>query len=245
MATRRPAAAGAGAGDALRVQPDHGASRPRRSGPRATAGACAGTRHVRYPAAHRPRPRRDDVVQRRAPAPGARPRDACDHRPDAARRAGCRRLPRDRGRRVRGPSRTPADGRRRAAAPRAGVPAGGTIPGTACRGTRTRLAVRAPHRALRHTRRAHPRGARADRAAHARGAPAGRRPAPARAADRGACVRPGRPAGRVARSYVRGDRTRYYVERVVVRSGSGSGETAPGAVDARIGIRAQQTQRQT
>jgi GntR family transcriptional regulator, N-acetylglucosamine utilization regulator len=42
------------------------------------------------------------------------------------------------------------------------------------------------------------------------------------------------PTGRpveFARSYVRGDRTRYYVERVVVRSGPRSGEAAPGAVD--------------
>jgi GntR family transcriptional regulator, N-acetylglucosamine utilization regulator len=45
--------------------------------------------------------------------------------------------------------------------------------------------------------------------------------------------RSGRPV-ELARSYVRGDRTRYYVERVVVRSGRRSGEAAPGAADAGI-----------
>jgi GntR family transcriptional regulator len=45
--------------------------------------------------------------------------------------------------------------------------------------------------------------------------------------------RSGRPV-EFARSYVRGDRTRYYVERVVVRSGSRTGETGPGSVRAGI-----------
>ncbi len=51
--------------------------------------------------------------------------------------------------------------------------------------------------------------------------------------------RSGRPV-EFARSYVRGDRTRYYVERVVVRSGPRSGDTAPGAVDASLGVLSRQ-----
>ncbi len=46
--------------------------------------------------------------------------------------------------------------------------------------------------------------------------------------------RSGRPV-ELARSFVRGDRTRYYVERVVVRSGLRSGEAAPGAAEATLG----------
>ena len=45
--------------------------------------------------------------------------------------------------------------------------------------------------------------------------------------------RSGRPV-EFARSYVRGDRTRYYVERVVVRSGPRFGGVAPGATNAGI-----------
>ncbi len=56
--------------------------------------------------------------------------------------------------------------------------------------------------------------------------------------------RAGRPV-EYARSFVRGDRTRYYVERVVVRSSSRSGEAATGAVSTRVGISAHQVQRQT
>ena len=48
-----------------------------------------------------------------------------------------------------------------------------------------------------------------------------------------------------ARSFVRGDRTRYYVERVVVRSGSRSGGANPDRVSAGIGIGARQAHRQT
>lgn len=47
--------------------------------------------------------------------------------------------------------------------------------------------------------------------------------------------RSGRPV-ELARSYVRGDRTRYYVERVVVRSGPRSGEAAPGRADAGVAV---------
>ena len=83
------------------------------------------------------------------------------------------------------------------------------------------------HRALRDPRRPGPRGARADPAPGPRGAallgqPSGR---PALLVEGVAYAADGVPV-EFARSFVRGDRTRYYVERVVVRSATTS-STAP------------------
>ena len=111
--------------------------------------------------------------------------------------AGGRGGPRHRDRRVGRPPRAPADGRRRAAPARAGLPARGALPGPAGRRPRGRLAVRAARRAVRHPGGPGTRVARADLDAAARGPAAGRRRAPAGAADRGPRVRPVRPAGRV------------------------------------------------
>ena len=80
-----------------------------------------------------------------------------------AARRGRRGGARDRDRRVGGPSRTAADGRRRAAAPGAGLPARGAVSRPPRRRPRGRLAVRAARRALRHPRRPRPGVARADR----------------------------------------------------------------------------------
>ena len=108
--------------------------------------------------------------------------------------------------------------RRRAAAARAGPPAGRAVPGPARVGPRARLAVRPADRALRRPRREGPRGSssRSCCAPGRRGCWDGsraRRPCSSRASPSTA---DGIPV-EFGRTFVRGDRTRYYVERVVVR----------------------------
>ena len=96
------------------------------------------------------------------------------------------------------PPRAAADGRRRAAAPGAGVPARGPVPGPARERPRARFAVRAP-RPIATTRAC----ARAREALEPIALPArearllGVAATPAGAADRGARLRPGRAAGGV------------------------------------------------
>ena len=189
--------------------------------------------HVRHPPADRPRPRGLDVVHRGGPAPGPRPGDPRRHRADRRRRRRRRRGPGDRDRRLAW-STSSGSGwptASRCCSSRSSCPRR-RFPGPARRRPRARLAVRAARRALRHPRRPGPGVARAHRPPAARG-PAARRRAPqAGAAHRRPGLRPpGRPV-EFARSFVRGDRTRYYVERVVVRSSPRSDDIDAGAVGA-------------
>ena len=233
MAPRRPAAPRARARRALRLQPDHGPPRPGRPGPRAAPRADARPGHVRHPPPDRPRPRGLDVVHRGGPAPGPRPGDPRRHRADRRRR--------------RRPSPRPSTSR---SAPRSSTSSGSGWP-TASRCCSSRSSC---------PRRRFPGllagdleggslyellGARYDtRVARARESLE-----PIALPQREAQllgVEPHRPALRIeglaydpsgrpvefARSYVRGDRTRYYVERVVVRSSPRSDDIDAGAVGA-------------
>ena len=65
----RPGADRARPGRALRLQPDHRPSRARRTGPRAAPRADAWSRHLRPPSAHRPRLRGPPLVHRGDAAP--------------------------------------------------------------------------------------------------------------------------------------------------------------------------------
>ena len=84
-------------------------------------------------------------------------------------------------------------------------------------GPRARLALRPADRALRRARRPRPRGPRAGPAARSRGRLLERKPGtPALLIEGIASTDDGTPV-EFGRTFVRGDRTRYYVERVVVR----------------------------
>ena len=233
MAPRRPAAPRARARRALRLQPDHRPPRPRRPGPRAPPRADARPGHVRHPPTDRPRPRGLDVVHRGGPAPGPRPGDPRRHRADRRRRRRRRRGPGDRDRRLRGPPRAAPDGRRRAAAARAGLPVRGPV-SRACSPATSRagslyelLGARYDTRVARARESLEP-IALPQREAQLLGVEPHK---PALRIEGLAYDPSGRPV-EFARSFVRGDRTRYYVERVVVRSSPRSDDIDAGAVGA-------------
>ena len=198
MAPRRPAAPGARAGRALRLQPDHRPPRARRPRPRAPPRADPRPRHVRHPPADRPRPRRLDVVHRGGPAPGPRPGDPRRHRAHGRRGRRRRRGPRHRR------SARPvvhlerlrmADGEplllEQVFLPEARFP--GLLAGDLERGSLYELlGERYDTRVVRARESLEPIALPA-----ARGPAAGRRAAPAGAAHRGPRLRPVGPAGRV------------------------------------------------
>ena len=218
MAPRRPAAPRARARRALRLQPDHGPPRAGRAGPRAAPRADARPGHVRHPPPHRPRPRRLDDVHRGDAAPRPRPGDPRHHRADRRRRRRRRRGPGHRARRPGGPPRAAPAGRRRAAAARAGLPA--RRAGSRACSPATSRAARSTSCSARATTRASP--GRASRSSPSL-LRSGRRSCSAssrtsrRCSSRAWPTTTGRPV-EFARTFVRGDRTRYYVERVVVSS---------------------------
>ncbi len=189
-----------------------------RAGPRAAPGADPRPRHVRPASAHRPRLRRRPVVLRGDADARPRPGDAADRGAARVRGRGGRRGARPRARLADALPRAAAPRRRRAAAARAGPPAGRALPRAAGLGPRARLPVR-PARP----------------SATASGSPRAREvlePVLLRAREARLLERkPGTPAlliegiastddgtpVELGRTFVRGDRTRYYVERVVVR----------------------------
>ena len=219
VAIGRPAAHRARARGPLRLQPDHRPARARRARPRGPDRADPRPRDVRHPAVDPPRHGRLAQLRRGDDRPGPPARDAPrrlaqrDGRVDGGGRPG------DRARRADALRRAAPAGRRRAAPARAGPPAGRPVPGSAERRSRGRLAVRAPGDALRHARA--PTAARPScRSACPPARPACSARSPHRLAllvEGVAYTRTGVPV-EYARSYVRGDRMRYHVDREIARS---------------------------
>ena len=228
---RKPPSHRARAGCALWLQPDHRPSRARRAGARGPDRTHSRPRHLRPFTAHRAQHRRRPELRRGDAAARAGAGDPHHHL--AVERAGetvALAMNLQAGSPVVVP-RADSAGRGRADDPGAGPVAGPSVPGSAGPRPGGAFAVRRAGRLVRRPGRSRPGNGRAGAAARPRGAPARRSAAVAGTAGRRVAYRQDGTPVEAARSFVRSDRSRYYLERAVARA-SWTDESDPPLVAA-------------